>query len=105
MNQYVQPTACNDCPFNESGPGRVLRDSLGHGRWTGIQQDIAMEKVFHCHKTVTHDEDGDGEQIITGNERVCAGALAFQRQHNCVPSGIQVIERLTAMREKRKARW
>lgn len=97
MSEFVQERSCEDCPFNESGPGRHLRDSLAPGRFESIRADLLERKLFLCHKTTP--ETGDG------TNKVCAGALAFQRKENCVPDGLQVMERLTAMREGRKTRW
>jgi hypothetical protein len=97
MNEFIQEKACDNCPFNESGAGRILRDSLAPGRFASIKADLLKRLSFNCHET-TH-ETGDG------TEKICAGALAFQRQHGCVPDTVQVAERLTAINESRKPRW
>jgi len=97
LDEFIQPNSCEDCPFNESGPGLDLRSSLRPGRFESIKEDLLRRKVFNCHKTTR--QTGDG------TEKVCAGALAFQRKNGCVPDGIQVAERLTAMREERRARF
>lgn len=96
-NPYYQEKACSDCPFNESGPGRFLRDSLNDGRMESIEADLLKGKGFTCHQTTR--QTGDG------TNKLCAGAIAFQRRNNCVPQELQVGERLLAMREGRKARW
>jgi len=33
MNQSMQPKACEECPFSESGRGRLQRESLAFGRF------------------------------------------------------------------------
>lgn len=97
VDDFVQPTSCSNCPFNETGPGRQLRDGLVPGRFESIKADLDQRMTFNCHKT-TH-ETGDG------TEKICAGALAYQRQNNCVPDAVQIGERIAAMNEGRKARW
>lgn len=97
LEAFIQPVACESCPFNETGPGRHLRNSLGPGRFDSILADLRQEKSFPCHKTAT-------DKRWTKKARICAGALAWQRQNNCVPQAVQVAERLTALREGRKAR-
>ena len=97
IDEFICATACEDCPFNETGAGRHLRDSLREGRFQSIKDGLLKRSVFHCHKTTR--ETGDGSQ------KICAGALAFQRKNNCVPDEVQVAERLTAIQEDRKARW
>ena len=98
MNQFIQEKACSDCPFNESGPGRVLRDSLNEGRFESIKDDLLQGKTFPCHQT-------QSGKRWTKKSRVCAGALAFQRKNNRVPDAVQIAERLTAMRVGRRGRW
>lgn len=97
LDQFVQPAACETCPFNETGPGRQLRDSLQPGRFAGILDDLRAEKTFPCHGTTSSSR-------WTKKTRVCAGALAWQRREGCVPAAIQIVERLAAMRENRDAR-
>jgi hypothetical protein len=97
MNQFIQETSCENCPFNETGPGRRLRDILAPGRFDSIKADLDNRKTFNCHKTTK--ETGDG------TEKVCAGALAYQRKNHCVPDSVQVVERIIAMKEGKKARW
>ena len=97
LDEFVQAASCADCPFNETGPGRHLRNTLRPGRFDSILADLREGKVFLCHKTTP--ETGDG------SEKVCAGALAYQRRNGCVPDGVQVAERLAAIQEGRRARW
>lgn len=97
VDDYVQPKSCENCPFNETGPGRHLRDSLAPGRFDSIKEDLANDKTFNCHKTTKLTGDG--------TEKICAGALAWQRQNGCVPQAVQIGERLAALQEGRKARW
>lgn len=73
---------CDNCPFNETGPGRKLRDSLHPGRFLGILDAVANGADFYCHKTVDWDEEDEDEYEgdfyrPKGRERVCAGSLAW----------------------------
>lgn len=102
LADYIQPTACDSCPFNETGLGRELRDSLRPGRFESIVAELEQGLPFPCHKTT----GGVARKTKWKRSwRVCAGALAYQRKHGCVPDPVQVAERLAAMAEKRKARW
>lgn len=97
VDEFVQPSSCSDCPFNEQGPGRHLRDSLAPGRMEEIIDDLRARKTFNCHQTT--------RQTGNGTEKICAGALAFQRKEGCVPDTVQICERIAAIREGRKPRW
>lgn len=89
---YRQDRPCSDCPFNDDGPGRVLRDSLQPGRWDGILADLRAEKTFPCHQTQSGPR-------WTKKSLVCAGAIRWQRAHDCLPQAVQVAERLTRMQK------
>lgn len=85
-----QDSMCKTCPFHEAGPGRDLRDSLTPGRFDGILADLRAEKVFPCHDDYS---------------LVCAGSIAWQLKNHCVPTDLQIAERLLAHAEGRKARY
>lgn len=100
VDAFIQHTSCDTCPFNESGPGRTLRDTLAEGRFERIVAGLHKGEVFYCHKTVHYEDEYERK----GGE-VCAGALAYQRKNHCVPDAVQIGERLAAIHEARKARW
>jgi hypothetical protein len=86
---------CANCPFAERGPGRELRRTLAPGRWRGIVRDMLRGGVFYCHKTTTHDDDG--EFVPTAAAKLCAGALEFQEAHGVSSNYQRVCERLDAL--------
>jgi hypothetical protein len=94
---------CNNCPFSQEGEGLQLRLSLRKGRWTGITNDLKRGGHFFCHKT-THQgeyiEDEHGEETYrqSGQERICAGSIAWQKERGIVADALQVWERLTTLR-------
>lgn len=69
---------CADCPFGNSSKQRHMRRSLRPGRFEGICQDVFRGAFFACHKTTTHDDDG--ETVWTPKQRECAGAIAFRQR-------------------------
>lgn len=77
---------CADCPFNETGPGRILRDSLKPGRFSQILVALRHDGHFQCHKTGR--ETGDGSELL------CAGALAWQEQRGLSSQYVRIAERL-----------
>jgi hypothetical protein len=89
---------CDDCPFQNKGAGRMLRDSLMPGRWRSILASIKRGEWFQCHKTTDYDDDG--ENVITKKTRVCAGALEWINKRGIYPQYQQVFERLAAMQKK-----
>lgn len=100
IDDFVRPTSCSDCPFTESAEGRNMRESLAAGRFDSILAALREEKSFDCHQTR---ESNMGRRPKSA--RICAGALAYQRKNGCVPTAVQVAERLIAIQEGRKARW
>ena len=69
---------CGNCPFrNDEGAIK-----LAPGRVEDIIQELLTDdwKSFHCHKTVYSQKggfhDGDGNYLPSGNEKMCAGAMA-----------------------------
>lgn len=81
------PEPCADCPFNETGPGRELRDSLARGRWKEILDALRADKHFICHKTAK--KTGDGSELQ------CAGSLNWCEENlGTVPQLARIMERL-----------
>lgn len=83
---------CSDCPFLKTGGIRLTR-----GRVREIARCFTDSQgaVFHCHKTVTHDDnDDDGGTITTGNEQVCAGGLIFADKQGKANQGMRIAMRL-----------
>ena len=91
---------CDDCPFHESGPGRQLRDSLAPGRFEEIVFGLMKGEHFFCHKSTTGEEDGDGEYIFGGKEKICAGSIELQAQAGIKSDALQILERLEMIRKK-----
>jgi hypothetical protein len=67
---------CDNCPFGHSPEQRHMRDSLMPGRFNEICQSVFLGFSFICHKTTTHDDDG--EYRPGQKDRECAGAIAFR---------------------------
>lgn len=84
---------CANCPWNETGPGRRLRDSLMPGRWQEIVRAMLAGEHFTCHKTT--EETGDGSRLL------CAGALRFQCARGVSSNYQRVAERLDWLRAER----
>lgn len=86
MTKWRMPSPCENCPFNETGPGRVLRDGLRPGRFDEILDSLEAGQSFTCHKTV--DDEGHGEKLM------CAGAIAWQEENGCVSQMQRWMERI-----------
>lgn len=87
-NPFRLNKMCEDCPFrsDKSFP-------LGKGRRAQIADSIRDGAVFHCHKTVSYDDDGEG--AIVDKSQVCAGSLrTIQEGDEPTPDIIQIAERL-----------
>ena len=67
---------CENCPFGHSEKQRQMRNSLRPGRFNEICQSVFQGHVFMCHKTTTHDDEG--EWVMTEKDRECAGSIAFR---------------------------
>lgn len=90
MTRWRMDTLCNDCPFATSGPGLALRKSLRRGRFAEIKRDLAGGQLhFLCHKTT--DETGDG------SNRICAGAIEYQRRLGTSSNLERVLGRIDAI--------
>ena len=95
MSGWRMPTACVDCPFNATGPGRRLRDALRPGRYRSILAGLRRGEHFLCHKTTR--ETGDG------SNKVCAGALAYQERLGVSSQYVRMCERLEGFARERTA--
>jgi len=94
---WRMPSPCVDCPFNETGPGRHLRDTLRPARWRSIKRDVGSGRAhFLCHKTT--DETGDGSKLY------CAGALDYQDKLGVSDNYRRVCETLEGLASRRKGK-
>lgn len=82
--RMVRP--CADCPFNSHGEGLHLRRSLHAGRFEGILTALRNYGHFICHKTTRATGDG--------SNRLCAGAIRWQRRRKLPSQAVQVMERM-----------
>ena len=70
---------CANCPFLDDGAAIALSE----GRLEGIVSDLLADDwaTFHCHKTVHTVKGGhwddEGDYHPSGNESMCAGAMAY----------------------------
>lgn len=80
---------CPKCPFRTD-----IAPFITAARASQITHDVLAGASFHCHRTVTHDDDGE---YVSGNrERLCAGAVILARKagrlyHNQM---VRIAERL-----------
>lgn len=69
---YFVKKPCKHCPFRKD-----VKPFLTPERGEELAYGAAnIYNSFPCHKTTKHDNDGD--VIITGNEKECAGFLTLQ---------------------------
>lgn len=88
MTAFNMKTPCANCPFRSD-----VTPYLEPGRVREILADcVEGDASFHCHKTVTHDDDGDA--TTTGKELQCAGALIMAERLGRVPQMVRIAERL-----------
>jgi hypothetical protein len=65
-------TPCPDCPFR-TDVNPYLRKERVHEICESI---IDRQETFSCHKTIEHDYDDEGEEIVNQEEaQHCAGAM------------------------------
>lgn len=69
---------CDSCPFGHEKKQAAMRNGLRPGRFDSICQDVFAGAFFACHKTTSHDDDGD--ERWTGKELECFGAIEFRRR-------------------------
>jgi hypothetical protein len=75
----IQPMLkmCDNCPFGHSPEQAHMRKSLARGRFNEICQSVFQGFPFICHKTTTHDDDGEHQP--TTKDRECAGSIQFKQ--------------------------
>ena len=67
-------TPCKECPFRSD----KAFIPLGQNRIEGIVNHIRQDGYFPCHKSTTHEEQEDGQEMILQDKSFwCAGALAM----------------------------
>lgn len=81
---YSMTVPCDNCPFRRKG-GIRLRESR-------VREIVGSNGEFHCHKTVSQDDDGD--QRETGLEKVCAGFLIFNEKNDNPNQMMRIAERI-----------
>jgi hypothetical protein len=69
---------CDSCPFGRSPAQQHMRRSLRRGRFEEICQSVFAGFIFACHKTTSHDDNG--EWVPSERDRECAGAIGFVRR-------------------------
>ena len=84
MNPFALVTPCADCPFLKKGAIRL--------RAARIEEIVACEYPFYCHKTTRHDDEGDA--IATNDSVHCAGILIFHEKTGGSTNAMRIGERL-----------
>lgn len=97
--KYKLDRMCDNCPFADEGPGLQLRLSLGRKRWETILSGLRRGEHFLCHKTTSGEEDGEGNYIRTGDEKICAGSRLYQADLGIVSDAEQIMERIALMKK------
>ena len=84
--KYTMTTPCVNCPFRSDIPPYL--------RYTRVREieDGLINGTFPCHKTITHDDDG--EYISTDKEIHCAGALILCEKEERPSQMMRIAERL-----------
>lgn len=86
-NGFERVTPCGHCPFrNDRDPYLTL------DRAEEISDSLRMGAEFPCHKTIEHDEDGEG--IRSKDSQFCAGALIILEKGKEPNQMMRVGERL-----------
>lgn len=67
---------CENCPFGHSAEQTHMRKSLMPGRFDEICQSVFQGHSFICHKTTSHDEEG--EWSPSDKDKECAGSIQFR---------------------------
>ena len=94
MREWRMKEMCRDCPFQASGAGKRLADSLRPGRMASILRGLLRGENFECHKTT--DETGDGTKLL------CAGAIAFQEKMGVSSQYVRICQRLDGRYKSKK---
>lgn len=83
---YDRKTPCDNCPFRSDKPFE-----LRPGRVREIERSLVRGE-FPCHKTTTHDEDGDLH--ATDKSQHCAGALILLEKLDQPSQMMRISERV-----------
>ena len=94
MSEWRMSDMCTDCPFQKSGPGKRLADSLRPGRMGSIKRGLLRGENFECHKTTS--ETGNGTNLL------CAGAIAYQESMGVSSQYVRICQRLDGMSNAKK---
>lgn len=68
---------CPQCPFRTD-----VKPYITAARARSILRSVLGGASFHCHKTTTHDDDG--ETVPSRAERMCAGAVLIARKEDAL---------------------
>jgi hypothetical protein len=90
---YGMMTPCENCPFRSD-----VQPYIHPTRVREIERSL-IRSEFPCHKTTTHDEEG--EQVRSGEEMHCAGALILMEKEGRSSQMMRISERL-GMYDSRK---
>ena len=77
---------CANCPFRND-----IKPYLRSDRVREIERSLVRAE-FPCHKTTDHDDSGD--QVPTGHETHCAGALILMEKEGRSSQMMRIAERL-----------
>ena len=84
---YGMTTPCSNCPFRKDIPPFLRPERVRE-----IQRSLVRSE-FPCHKTTTHDDDGDYVPK-PGEEMHCAGALILKEKLGQSSQMMRIAERL-----------
>lgn len=84
---FALTTPCHNCPFRTD-----VTPFLRPERAREIASELRRSGSFHCHKTTSHDEDGEVEH--NGREQECAGSLILQENDGAPGQTVRMAERL-----------
>jgi len=83
---FTMKEPCTHCPFRND-----IRAYLNEERVEEILQSLDRE-TFACHKTIEHDDDGEG--VYLKNTQHCAGALILLEKVDKPGQIMRIAERL-----------
>lgn len=86
---------CDNCPFRKVGGIRLRRE---RAREIAKNAILHQGQVFQCHKTVTHDDDG--EYVPTERDQYCAGALNFALNVGSLNQFMRISHRIGSFKPK-----
>jgi hypothetical protein len=86
---FALTAPCATCPFKRAGGIRLRRERAREIARAAID---AQGQYFPCHKTVTHNDEG--ESVPSNDQQYCAGAIAFALNVGRVNQYLRIMERL-----------